>query len=94
MSSDEISGSSGSFRGPRLSLRWALIAGVILFGIGGYLLRVNAPTPEPIVAAPDLGISVDTLVLAPSALQRRVRVSGMIHASRRVELFSEQDGRV
>ncbi len=78
----------------RISLRWALVGGAGLLVAAGLSLRLTAPEPEPFAAAPDIGIPVDTLILAPAPLQRRVRVSGMIQASRGVELFAEQDGRV
>ncbi len=78
----------------RISLRWALIGAAALLAVGGVVLRLTAPALEPIAATPDVGIPVDTLILAPAALQRRVRVSGMIEASRGVELFAEQAGRL
>ncbi|MEE2674461.1 MAG: efflux RND transporter periplasmic adaptor subunit [Myxococcota bacterium] len=78
----------------RISLRAALIGGAILLLAGGFLLRLTAPEPVPIEVPPDLGIPIDTLTLAPVALQHRVSVSGMIQASQSVDLFAEQAGRV
>ena len=78
----------------RISLRAALVGGAILLVATGLLLRLTAPKPVPIDVPLDLGIPVDTLILAPAALQHRVSISGMIQARRSVELFAEQAGRV
>ena len=94
MSTEEIPRTPASGWTARISLRWALIGAAALLAVGGVVLRLTAPALEPIAATPDVGIPVDTLILAPAALQRRVRVAGMIQASRGVELFAEQAGRL
>jgi RND family efflux transporter MFP subunit len=75
-------------------LRPVFIGGTLLLIAAGVLLRIAAPEPIPIEAAPDVGIRIETMILAPSELEHRVRVSGLVQASREIELFSEQMGRV
>ncbi len=78
----------------RISLRTAIIGGTLLLVAGGIGLRIMAPEPIPIEVAPDAGIPVNALTLAPTALEHRVRVSGIVQARREVELFAEQMGRI
>ena len=80
--------------GRRLSLRTTLATAAILLVATGVLLRLTAPKPIPVAAAPDAGTPIETLVVAPAALERRVGISGLVQASKRVELFAEQAGRV
>ncbi|MFP6606663.1 MAG: hypothetical protein VCC19_08825, partial [Myxococcota bacterium] len=88
MSPEENSHADAPGSTPRISLRAALAGGAILLVGAGLLLRLTAPEPVPIEVAPNLGIPVDTLILAPAALQHRVRISGMIQARRGVDLFA------
>lgn len=76
------------------SLRVVLLVGTGLLVGAGALLRATAPKPEPIAVASNAGIVVETFSLVSSPLQHRVRISGLVEARRRVELFAEQDGRV
>ncbi|MFP8878170.1 MAG: efflux RND transporter periplasmic adaptor subunit [Myxococcota bacterium] len=78
----------------RISLRLVFIGGTLLLLAAGLALRLTAPKPIPIEVASDVGIPVGTLTIAPTAFERRVRVSGIVQASRNVELFAEQMGRV
>ena len=94
MSPEENSHADAPESTPRISLRAALLGGAVLLLATGLLLRLTAPEPVPIEVAPNLGIPVDTLILAPAALQHRVSISGMIQARRGVGLFAEQAGRV
>ncbi|MEE2673942.1 MAG: efflux RND transporter periplasmic adaptor subunit [Myxococcota bacterium] len=78
----------------RISLRTALVAAAVLLVAIGFLLRLTAPKPVPVLTTPDPGTPVDTLVVAPSTLEGRISMSGLVQPRRRVELFAEQAGRV
>lgn len=76
--------------------RWWFLGTAALLTAGSFALYSAAPTPETQAAAGDeaAAVPVRVLELEGRLLDRTTRISGVIEARRRVELFSETAGRV
>jgi membrane fusion protein (multidrug efflux system) len=79
-------------RRPRLGLAFLIAAGLLV--AAGTLLRATAPDPAALPTATAQLPTLSVIELAPSELVRRIAVTGLLEARRRVSLFAEEDGRV
>lgn len=75
-------------------LRWGFLGAAAALVAGGVMLRQTAPEPEARSATGVQPLRVDTVTVSVEPLRVRVQRSGVLEARRRVELFSETDGRV
>ncbi|MCG8591419.1 MAG: efflux RND transporter periplasmic adaptor subunit [Proteobacteria bacterium] len=78
----------------RIGLRRGLWIGAGLAVLAGFVLRATAPAPQPQAGDPDVGLSVQTVLVEPARVDHQVEVAGLVEARRRVELFAEEGGRV
>jgi len=83
--------------GPRASQRrlrtiFLTVAGLLV--VGGALLQATAPDPEALETAAPQALSLQTFEVRAEQARRQTEVMALIEARRRVQLFSEEPGRV
>ncbi len=83
-------------RAPAARARWIFLGAAGLLLLGTFALFGSAPEPEREGAARTdaSAVAVSIWTVAPRPLARTTRLSGVVEARRRVELFAEVGGRV
>lgn len=81
-------------RSGRPGLRRALLGAAGLLVVAGLVLQATAPDPETLPVAEPQAPTLQTFEVRSEQARRRTEVVGLLEARRRVELFSEEPGRV